>query len=656
MLIKNELIMIIDRCLCVFFFACFVLLVATQASYADGFLEMPDVSEVPEYERESMLLDLDIPGVRDRDPDPQGGARLNVKEFRIQGLVEYPELGITREKIIEKVESIRFDLMQEGEQTDSGYTQDELGEVSDLIAEIEKDTAERHVGPLEVQKLVFLIREQRRRRGVTVGMIETVSDTITRYYRERGFILAKAYIPKQQVRDGIVTLTLLLGELGDVKVENNRRVSKKAITSVFKSDLNKPVTSSNIEESLYLVNDIPGVSVQGFFQPGSQVGDTSLTVNVLKERWYSSNFRLDNHGSETTGANRAYADVLIHNPLGLGDQIHLSLLNSFNPENTTYGSFLYSTHIFGPRFRASLGVSSNDFISEVIGLSANNAGDTNVVSTAELRFSGKSEVKDLSFSYHFKRSRVKNFSTSLRFTDISTTLDTFVGDSTDALRESSEVFNSSLIFNFDVLQEKSRRLHIGNISLISTDNAPIIQNSDDVIVDEEVKQSAVFLSYDYSMLSFFRVPFTQTETRLVIKSAGQYTGAPMTNVNQFSVTGPNRARGFKVNEALFDDSLYLGVDWVLKMPRFMGSTFFGQSLDRVFQPFLFADYGYGVLHPIVAGDVSASGGLSNIGFGLKVNYSSFSSSVSFTKAITDGVNKFNETPRNGVYFELQYSL
>ena len=189
-----------------------------------GFLEMPDTTEVPDFERESMLLDLDIPPVRDRDPDPEAGPRLNVKEFRLQGIVEYPKLGITRAEIVKKIEDIRFDLMAEGEKTDSGYTIDELSEVSDLVADIEKETEGQHVGPLEVQKLVFLIRDQRRKRGITLGMIETVADTITLYYRQKGFILAKAYIPKQRVRDGVVTLTLLLGELGEVSVSNNNRL------------------------------------------------------------------------------------------------------------------------------------------------------------------------------------------------------------------------------------------------------------------------------------------------------------------------------------------------------------------------------------------------------------------------------------------------
>ena len=53
-----------------------------------GFLDMPDISESPELERKSMLRDLDIPGVKDRDPDPTAGPRLAVKEFHVQGLVE----------------------------------------------------------------------------------------------------------------------------------------------------------------------------------------------------------------------------------------------------------------------------------------------------------------------------------------------------------------------------------------------------------------------------------------------------------------------------------------------------------------------------------------------------------------------------------------
>lgn len=593
---------------------------------------MPDTTEVPEYERESLLLDLDIPAVRERDPDPEAGPRLNVTEFRLQGVVEFPELGITREELVKRVEDIRFDLMSEGELTNSGYTLDELGEISDLIADIEKNTQEEHVGPLEVQKLVFLIREQRRRRGVTLGMIETVADTITRFYRERGFVLAKAYIPKQKVRDGVVTLTLLLGELGEVKVENNKRASEKMIAATFAKDMNKPVTSWNVEEALYLINDIPGMSAQGIFSPGSQVGDTKLSVNVVDEQRWSSNIRIDNHGSDATSENRAYVDFYWHNPLGIGDELHLAVLNSFSPDKSTFGSVRYSSFIFSPRVRASLGFSTNDFVSR---RAPNEPGF----------FTGESEVADASFQYFFKRSRVKNFSTELKLIDISTTLDTgaeTIGDST----------NVSLGFNFDVLNEKRRQLYIGNVSLVYADTFEQGFTGD-------VAANKTFLTYDLSMLSFFTIPFTKAETRVLLKTAGQYAGKALSNINQFSLTGPTRARAFTVNGFQADDAIYLGADWIFSLPKFGGAKFLGEDINRVFQPYLFVDTAYGLVQPQEQGTTEEDfeGSLANVGFGLKFTHSNFSGSILAAGLVYDDVETLvDDAPTRSVYFDFQYSF
>ncbi len=628
----------------------FTLMVFSSQAFSQGFLEMPDTTEVPEYESESMLLDLDVPPVRDRDPDPDAGPRLNVKEFRLQGVVEFPKLGITREALIGRIEQIRFDLMSEGELTDSGYTLDELGEVSDLIAEIEKDTEEEHVGALEVQKLVFLIREQRRRRGVTLGMIETVADTITRYYRERGFILAKAYIPEQKVRDGVVTLTLLLGELGEINVENNKRTSAKTIAKVFAPDLNKPVTNWNIEEALYLVNDIPGLSAQGFFQPGSQVGDTRLNVNVLSEDWYTVNARYDNHGSDTTGKNRAYLDFSLLNPLGLGDQLKVSLLNSFSPDNTTFGALRYDTHLGHPRWRMSTSISSNDFLSETVVVDPGNEANLSTIS-----FEGKSTVSDVFLTYHLKRSRIKSYSISFGVSDIKTSFNTG-GDGGNNESENN-VLNTSLNFNFDVLSQKTRRLHLGAISLMHTDNIPLIASENSGASDLTETGQTFYVAYDYSMLSFVKIPFTDVDSRIVLKHSGQYSGKAMTNVNQFSMTGPTKARGFDVNTVLFDDALFLGADWLFQAPKFGGFSLFGKSIDRIIQPYLFVDIGYGVSHPILAGEGDLKGKLGDVGVGVKFDIGNFKANASWSSPVLDDIDLSEEdTPSSGVYFEMQYSF
>jgi len=624
-----------------------LLLLIPLASHA-GFLEMPDTTETPEFERQSLLLDMDIPTVKDRDPNPQAGPRLNVKEFRVQGLREYPELGITRDQIIKQVEALRFDMMGEGKLLgSSGYTVDELSKVSDLIADIEKETQDQHVGPLEVQKLVFLIREQHRQRGITLGMIETVADTITRYYREHGFILAKAYIPKQQVRDGVVTLTVLLGELGEVDVQNNKRYSANTIKNVFKRNLGKPVTNELVEENLYLLNDFPGLSVQGYFEPGAQVGDTKLNINVTSEPWYSANVRLDNHGSENSGQYRAYSNFSLHNPLRIGDEIELGVLGSFAPQNSTYGSFRYSVPVLSPRVKFSLGVSSNDF---VIG-----DGNSETNSTAGLDLNGNSVVTDASIKYQFKRSRVKNYAVELKASQIESEINT---GSSNILTNTLQ--NVELSYDFDVLNEKSRVLHQGNLNLIAshmTEGA-----------DGTKKTSPFIVTLDYSRLSFITVPFTQTETKMVLRASAQYAGTLLASTNQYTLAGPTRARGFQVNEYYGDDAISLGVDWIFKGLSFNGASFGGEHLENIVQPFLFADYGYGQTHAFLKDeassssedDESTSAQLVNAGFGFKLSYKeSMRGSLNFAFPLaskTTGLEGKKPGDGMNIYFDMQFGF
>ena len=614
-----------------------------------GFLEMPDTSEVPEYERESLLLDLDIPALRDRDPNPEAGPRLNVKEFRVQGLVEYPEFGITRQEIIKQVEKIRFDMMDEGELLDSGYTIEEIKQVSDLMAQIEKETEGRHVDPVDVQKLVFLIREQRRQRGITLGMIEMVADTITRYYRERGFILAKAYIPKQHVRDGVVTITLLLGQLGEVETNNNKMYSDRIVKRIFKSCLGKPVSNNIIEEKLYLVNDLPGVSASGYFEPGSQVGDTKLNINFNRERRLASNLRLDNHGSEATGEYRAYADFHWNNPLTIGDQLQLGVLGSFKPENSVYGSARYSLPVYTPRTQFSLGVSSNDFVTD---------DSTNI--TSDFEISGKSLVADANLTYKISRSRINNQNISLGYSQINSQIE--FGNLSNAGIDKT-VNKLDLGYSFDMLNEKDRVLHQGGIILTYSE---FIEGADE---GQDLK--ATIVSLDYSRLSFLRIPFTKKESKLILRAVGQYSGASLSEVLQFGLAGPTRARGYKINEFYADDAVYIGADWVFDGPQFGGRSIAGERWEKVLQPFIFLDASYGVNNAILEGEASTETHLVDAGVGIKLAFKDgFKGNLSFAFPVDaknsalesldedTEVASLDRTPGDGMklYFDFQYSF
>ena len=573
----------------------------TPTTVEADFLKMPEIEQLRKIKEKTLLKDMNIPAVRDRIPDPMAGPRLAVAEFRIQGLVEFPELGITREAIAQLVESIRFDLMGEGKLLQSGYTIDELGELSDLLVDIEEETVDRHVSSLEVQQLVWLIRAQQGKRGVTLGQIEGVASSITQFYRERGFILAKAYIPKQQVRDGIVNLTVLLGTLGEVKVHGNDLYSVETITSIFEDQLDKPVTNSSIEESLFVINGFPGVNVDGYFEPGSQVGDTRLNVNVRDESSYNINTRIDNHGSEESGLYRIFVGAQANNLLGNADYLNISLLQTVFPADTTFWQTSYESNFFSPRFRAGIDISQNQFLVD----------QSSVASNIDL--SGKVNVYAVQGSYIAQRSRKKNSSYKLRYEKIHSDLQ--IGDIPDIGDYLDErLTHISLSYQFDVLDDVNKRLHEVSFTY---DNGHF-----DFGFDVGQKQNYHVLSLDYTLLSFVKVPFFDSSSRVIFRAYSQYSGTNLSSIARFSLTGPTKVRGFSPSYFTADDAAYFGADWIFNSPSFLNFSLGGVEFNEVFKPFVFVDYAYGYQHLLDIKEEYATAQLADIGMGLQVSHRS----------------------------------
>lgn len=536
---------------------------------------MPDLTEMPQLERKSLLKDLDIPGVRDRDPDPESGPRLNVTRFKLEGIVEYPELGITRADIDKLIEEIRYDLMQEFNVQESGFTEQEIEDVSKLLVEIEEETQGRHVTELELQRLIWLVRDQRSRRGITLGQIETVADRITRFYRERGFILAKAYIPQQQVRDGIVTLTLLLGALGEVDLVGGDLYSEQVLTSVFDEWVTLPVTDSTIEESLYLLNDFPGITVAGYFEPGAQVGDTRLNLNLVSENRFEGSLRMDNHGSEETGVRRLYGEVKLNNPLGNADQLLFGVLYGYDPNNTKYFQLRYSTKLFAPRLSLSIGATTNDFV----------LGPGNSETVDNLDLTGNTKQSDISTTYRIKRSRTSSLYAKFGYEKIESELRVGLFSDGGDVGLDDIVENYLLTFSFDLLNEEAKSLHQGNLSLLT--------GSFDEGAEIGQDENYSILRVDYSLLTFWQLPLIDSGTRLIYRGSMQYTDSALSSINQYALAGPTRVRAYQSNQFSADSAIYLGVDWIFNAPGFLDLEIGGVNLRSVVRPFLFVDASWG---------------------------------------------------------------
>jgi len=90
----------------------------------------------------------------------------------------------------------------------------------------------------------------------------------------------------------------------------------------------KPLTIRTLERQLLLINELPGVTAQAYFEPGTASGEAWLTLNATRKS-VSGFVGVQNRVSRVLGDVALEGRVTLNNPLGLDDS-HSLLLQTTN--------------------------------------------------------------------------------------------------------------------------------------------------------------------------------------------------------------------------------------------------------------------------------------------------------------------------------------
>lgn len=554
-----------------------LLFVTLNAALAEVEVKYPSITLQPpiekEYDRRILESDVvgrdaEIPNVVNRDPNPDSGPRVWVNEFEIGSLPEYPETGVTRESVGVLVERLRRQAIGLNNHVAYGYSREHLVEIAEVLADIEKRGVFAEVTQSDAEQLVDLVADQKTRRGMTHGQLEEVAAAVTEFYRINGFFLARAFIPAQDVEDGIVRLEVLEGTLGGVVVDGNESYSDKRILVPFKKIQGGIVSKRVVEDALYLANDYPGLDIYGYFTAGDKVGETQLNLSVRNESRWSTALRLDNHGSEFTGEQRYFGVLELLNPTGRGDRLQIGALTTLKPSNSEYGSVEYHAPLFGARTFFALKGNVNTF---TIG------GE----SFEKLNFTGESASQEVDLRYVFRRGREQSYAVELMFTEDKSRL-----EKDEVLERKERSSSQGLKFEFDSLFEKKKILAQG---YISADSGKI---EDGALSGQDEKYDKANL--DFSSLFFVKVPFTNITNRLVLHTTAQASSTRLPAVEQFSLGGANAVRAYQSADFSADEAYYGSLEWYLNIPSFLNfSVTPRKQLSDVIQISLFQERSYG---------------------------------------------------------------
>lgn len=180
-------------------------------------------------------------------------------------------------------------------------------------------------------------------RQVSLAELQALAAQITALYRSRGYFLAQAVVPVQEVRDGRVQISVAEGVLGvvDVQVADDAPIPRERVERMLATlQPGQPLDGREYERRMLLLSDLPGIRPRSAVSSGAEAGSSNLVVKVDRGRPLSFLMEADNHGTPESGRARLGGTLRWASPTGHGDNLDLRLMVA-EDAHTLFGRLSY---------------------------------------------------------------------------------------------------------------------------------------------------------------------------------------------------------------------------------------------------------------------------------------------------------------------------
>jgi hemolysin activation/secretion protein len=401
--------------------------------------------------------------------------------------------------------------------------------------------------------------------------LDALAGQVTKAYRDRGFFIARAYLPQQELTDGSVEILVLEGHLGKVQIQYRTagpKVSNAVLTRFVVDALppSKPVTVAELERGMLLENDLPNMGAHATLVPGASVGTSDVVLEAEQRGWFTQDtIDADNGGSRYSGAYRAGGSFNVASPAGIGDLLSARVLSSFTGFN--YGRVGWTTPVTG--YGLKLGVSGTYTDYKLRG------------PLSPLDDHGDADVFSLFSVYPIVRTRFFNLYQTTTF-------------ETKALRDESvdgELANKRInVASLALSGDESDGFNGGGLSTFSATvglgHLRLLSGAADVTADASTAQTAG--SYRKLLLQALRQQRLIGDFVLFGQVTAQLASKNLDSSESFAFGGPSGVRAYPVSEAPADEGALVTVELRYNVPV--------QNPFGALQAQLFVDHGTVRLH------------------------------------------------------------
>ncbi len=376
---------------------------------------------------------------------------------------------------------------------------------------------------------------------ISLADVYSIAANLTAKYRTDGYILTQVVVPPQTIGDGTVHLRVVEGTLGSIRVEGpGAQGSNADIINQYVAKLKSKgvLKNANLEQTLLLINDLPGVTARSVLSPSQSVtGASDLTILVERQK-IDGSVQLDNFGSRYLGMWELLGGFNLNSFFGHNERISAQM--AYAPSNQgveaelLYGSLSGALPVgpYGTTLEANIGKS---YTSPGAGLE-------------QFDVLGKSYSNGIKVNQPFIRTRELNLSSSLgldrRSTETKSSIDTFKNDDITSLRLGGHVDYVDTLFSAAITNaniELSRGLSILGASEKG---------------DADLSRAAGDPTYTKMTADISRLERLTNDFSLMVAAKGQLSSSALLSAEEFGIGGATGfGRGYDPSELVGEDGV-----------------------------------------------------------------------------------------------------
>jgi hemolysin activation/secretion protein len=167
------------------------------------------------------------------------------------------------------------------------------------------------------------------KRPITFSELLKARSLITDLYVNRGYITSGAFIPTQDLQNGVVKIQVIEGGLEEIKITGVERLSPDYVRSRMNIATGAPLNRDRLIQALQVLQINPLIaSVSAELSAGTRAGQNILEVRIREAKSLNAQLSLDNNRAPSVGSLRRKVQVSEANLTGLGDTLSVGYSNT----------------------------------------------------------------------------------------------------------------------------------------------------------------------------------------------------------------------------------------------------------------------------------------------------------------------------------------